>query len=114
MDENAKSRAKPDFSRNELRKLEGVTLKGGFCPSETGQKRADPVNHPSHYTSGPKCPGCGRTIECIDITAGMGFLDGSAQKYLWRYQLKGVPVEDLKKCRWYIDALIKKLEGEEL
>lgn len=69
------------------------------------------VEHPSHYTSGPKCPGCGRVIECIDITRHMGFNDGNAMKYLWRYKLKGVPVQDLKKCRQYLDWLIEDLES---
>lgn len=61
----------------------------------------DSVSHPSHYTSHPS------GVECIDITRHMGFLDGNAMKYLWRYSLKG-GVEDLKKCRQYLDWLIEK------
>ena len=65
----------------------------------------NPVDHPSHYTSG--------NIECIDaIEESMsydsfcGYLKGNILKYLWRYQLKNNPVQDLKKARWYLDLLI--------
>jgi len=72
----------------------------------------DPVNHPSHYTSG--------SIECIEaIKESMsfegfcGFLKGNVQKYLWRYQNKNNPLEDLKKARWYINKLIETVESKE-
>ncbi|OMC44729.1 hypothetical protein A5742_27545 [Mycolicibacterium fortuitum] len=56
------------------------------------------VNSPAHYTQGPPCPGCGRTIECIDVIAGRVWTIGSAMKYLWRMDLKGKPIEDLQKA----------------
>lgn len=66
---------------------------------------ADPVNHPEHYTKG--------SIECIDaIRASMskeefqGFLKASAMKYIWRYKLKGKPIQDLQKSIWYLNLLI--------
>ena len=69
----------------------------------------DAVNHPSHYT--------GAGIECIEaIKASMtpdalaGYLKGNVQKYLWRYEKKVNPIEDLKKARWYLDYLINELE----
>ena len=69
----------------------------------------DNVEHPYHYTQGD--------IECIDaIKASMsneafdGFLKGNALKYLWRYEDKGKPAEDLKKARWYLDKLISIVE----
>lgn len=68
----------------------------------------DPVNHPAHYTSGPACPGCGRTIECIDITEHMPFTLGNAIKYLWRADLKGAPIQDLEKAAWYIRREIER------
>lgn len=71
----------------------------------------DLVNHPSHYTSGG--------IECLDaLEASMtpieyaGFLKGQVFKYIWRYRLKGKPVEDLKKARFYLDRLIQITEKE--
>jgi len=71
-------------------------------------KQADPVEQPDHYNKG--------SIEAIEaIKASMpeqefkGYLKGNALKYLWRYDYKGKPVEDLRKCRWYVDRLIKEL-----
>lgn len=70
---------------------------------------SDPVNQPQHYASGE--------IECIDaIRASMtreafcGYLKGNVQKYMWRYEKKINPVEDIKKARWYSERLIKELE----
>lgn len=53
------------------------------------------VNHPTHYT--------GRNIgyECIDIAQYQPFCTGNVIKYLWRYNSKGTPLEDLRKARWY-------------
>lgn len=64
----------------------------------------DPVNHPQHYTSHPS------GIEVIQITEHMGFCLGNAVKYILRADLKGNPVEDLKKAAWYIDREIQKRE----
>lgn len=71
-------------------------------------KKVDPVDQPDHYNKG--------AIEAIEaIKASMpesefrGYLKGNALKYLWRYDYKGKPVEDLRKCRWYIERLIKEM-----
>ena len=60
----------------------------------------DPVNHPSHYTSGPSL---GR-LECLDITKWMPFTLGNAFKYAFRAGKKDPTrfVEDLQKARFYI------------
>ena len=78
-------------------------------------KKEDVVNSPSHYNNG--------SIECIEgIQASMsteafaGYLKGNCMKYLWRYDYKGKPVEDLQKAQCYLTKLIKELlfeEGEE-
>jgi hypothetical protein len=39
------------------------------------------------------------------------YLQGQALKYLLRLWCKGNSLEDAKKCRWYIDRLIGKLEA---
>lgn len=67
---------------------------------------ADMVNHPIHYTSHPS------GIEVIEITEHLGFCLGSAVKYLLRCDLKGKPIEDLKKARWYIEREIAKREKD--
>lgn len=70
---------------------------------------SDPVNSPSHYASGD--------IECIDaIKASMtreaflGYLKGNVQKYMWRYEKKVNPIEDVKKARWYMNKLVDELD----
>lgn len=72
----------------------------------------DPVNRPSHYTSGK--------VECIDaieaattgLTGAEAYHTGAALKYLWRWKHKN-GVEDLRKARWHLDRLIGENEGGE-
>lgn len=66
---------------------------------------SDAVNHPPHYTSHPS------GIECIAIVEHMGFCLGNAIKYIWRADLKGDAIEDLRKARFYIDREIEKRLG---
>lgn len=65
----------------------------------------DMVNKPKHYTSHLS------GIECIDVVRHMGFCLGNVVKYVWRADLKGSGLEDLKKARYYIDDEIKKREN---
>lgn len=73
----------------------------------------DNVNHPSHYTDGPKCPACGATVECITVTERMDFCRGNAMKYLWRAGKKGSSdeLEDLRKAAWYVSRAIENMEA---
>jgi hypothetical protein len=66
----------------------------------------DNVNHPRHYTKHPS------GVECIQITEHMGFNLGNAMKYIWRADLKGNQVEDLKKAVWYINREIQRINNE--
>ena len=68
----------------------------------------DTVNSPSHYNTG--------SIECIEAIeesmtpeAYRGYLKGNCMKYLWRYDYKGKPVEDLEKAQWYLAKLLKEM-----
>ena len=70
----------------------------------------DNVNHPKHYTSGK--------IEVIKIIEDQltseeyrGYIKGQVIKYITRERHKN-GLEDLKKARWYLDRLIKKMEKE--
>lgn len=60
------------------------------------------VNNPEHY-GGDAC------IEAIEASMPRemyeGFLRGNAMKYLWRYDKKGKPLEDLQKAMWYLERL---------
>jgi hypothetical protein len=84
------------------------TPKTDFLSKDFHALNDDPVNHPSHYTQGG--------IECIDaIKASMteaefrGFLKGQVIKYIWRYELKGKPGEDLNKADFYLKRLRKEV-----
>lgn len=57
----------------------------------------DNINHPAHYKNHPS----GR--ECIEIAGQMSFTLGNAFKYAYRCTEKGNPLDDLKKCRWYLE-----------
>lgn len=69
---------------------------------EVKMTQDDSVNHPPHYTRHPS------GVECITITEHMGFNLGNAMKYIWRADLKGDAVEDLRKACWYIAREIAK------
>ena len=66
----------------------------------------DPVNDPEHYrlASG---------LQCIDVIhqLDLNYHRGSAFAYLWRAGRKSGSdeLEDLKKCRWYLDREIERL-----
>lgn len=62
---------------------------------------SDLVNQPKHYTSHPS------GVECIQVTEHMGFNLGNALKYIWRCDLKGDSIEDLKKAEFYIKREIE-------
>ena len=71
----------------------------------------DLVNTPSHYRQ--------HDLEAIDGIKGSmsreefkGYLKGAALKYLWRYQYKKEPVEDLRKAKWYLDKSLKEVLDE--
>ena len=67
----------------------------------------DPVSSPKHYAD--------KEIEVIDyiddtVPDSYSFYFGNALKYLSRHLKKGKPIEDLEKCRWYIDRMIEDSE----
>lgn len=63
---------------------------------------SDNVNHPRHYTQHPS------GIEAITICEHMSFNLGNAMKYIWRADLKGDDIEDLRKAVWYVQREIEK------
>lgn len=66
----------------------------------------DPVNHPSHYTYGKY-----EVIEVLMDWFKDDPLAWQVGKYLARYKRKGNPLQDLKKARFYLEALIKEEES---
>lgn len=57
------------------------------------------VDHPPHYTAHPG------GVECIDLVERLPFCPGNAIKYLWRADLKGDRLTDLKKALWYVERV---------
>lgn len=66
----------------------------------------DPVNYPKHYTSHPS------GVEAITVCEHMNFNTGNAMKYLWRANLKGNTVQDLKKAIWYLEREIARISKQ--
>lgn len=64
----------------------------------------DKIN-PAHYKSHAS------GVECIQVIEWMSFNLGNAVKYIWRCDLKGAKLEDLRKARWYLDREIQRLEN---
>lgn len=83
-----------------------------FCDAEAEEIK-DPVNKPSHYTTGVgfEC------IECMQMILTreqyVGFLLGNAFKYIWRHKLKGNPKQDLEKADWYLQRAVEITGGTE-
>ena len=78
--------------------------------TEMETNEVDMVNRPSHYLYGK--------VECIvaiqesmSPEAFFGYCKGNCIKYLWRYERKGKPLEDLLKAQWYLERLISSYEG---
>lgn len=59
----------------------------------------DMVNHPPHYTAHPIFTG-----ECWDNLRCLSAAQYAAGKYLWRWDMKGDPAENLDKALWYLRA----------
>lgn len=74
----------------------------------TLEKSKEMVDHPKHYNAG--------AIEAIalieDQGLGEAFCAGNVIKYIMRYKLKGTPIEDLKKVKWYTERLISYYENK--
>jgi hypothetical protein len=70
--------------------------------------KEDMVNKPKHYQG---------KIECIELikdrvgaTRYPAYLEGNIWKYLYRHKDKEENVQDLKKCQWYLNELIRYYE----
>ena len=70
----------------------------------------DMVNSPAHYNfAGVEC------IDAIRAATDDGFeyyLQGNIMKYLWRFDYKDKPIEDLQKAKWYLDKLIEEVMAD--
>lgn len=79
---------------------------------ETPDEAYDVVSHPKHYNQGG--------VECIDALKAAtvdkrgieAVCVANIIKYLWRYEEKN-GVEDVRKAKWYLDRLLKEMEGQQ-
>ena len=73
--------------------------------------KIDMVNSPLHYNqSGIEC------IAAIQAALGPNFkyyLQGNIMKYLWRFDYKGKPLEDLQKAQWYLNTLMEDVAASD-
>ena len=76
-----------------------------YYTKKLSDTNTDMVNSPSHYNqSGIGC------IAAIQAALGPNFkyyLQGNVMKYMWRFDYKGKPLEDLQKAQWYLNTLIE-------
>ena len=92
-----------------LRKNSWKGLDQAWDDKKSSSTMEDPVNSPSHYTSGG--------IETIDYMEAKstpeefrGHLRLTTIKYLSRAGLKDDTLRDLKKAQWYLNALVDFIE----
>lgn len=90
----------PEFTEMIKENIPRAVPRIQYTPGERQAKaeipQHDPVNHPSHYTSGG--------IEVIDFIEAKKFNYnlGNAVKYISRSGLKGNKKQDLEKAIWYL------------
>jgi hypothetical protein len=59
-------------------------------------------------------------VECIEAiksaTVGKKGIEAvcvaNVIKYLWRYEEKGKPLQDVQKAKWYLDKLLNEIKDE--
>lgn len=81
-----------------------------YNPYTHSEVNKEMVEHPNHYNQGK--------YECLDVAMEIAkemegneaILFFNSFKYLWRYNFKN-GVEDLEKCRFYLNELIKLKES---
>ena len=68
-------------------------------------------NRPLYNQTGIEC------IHAISAATDKGFkyyLQGNVMKYLWRFDYKDKPLEDLQYAKWYLEKLIEEvMAGDE-
>ena len=66
----------------------------------------DAIN-PNHYKSECSLECYQAMIMVLGVEGFIHFCLGNAFKYMWRYQNKGKPKEDLEKSNWYLNKAIE-------
>lgn len=69
------------------------------------QMNNDLVNKPKHYNNHPS------GIECKEIAMFLPAPLANAVKYIWRYEDKENPQQDLEKCLWYLKETLNNMSS---
>ena len=111
--EETKQENESAIAANALAQLGGVQAEVTEAPKKERKRKDtiisrlnDPVNHPSHYTTGG--------IETIDFIEAkeLDYNLGNVVKYITRADKKGKKLEDLKKAQWYLNRAVSNLESK--
>ena len=100
------------MSRHEdyMKLMEDKEKEGKGGNAKIKWRNVDMVNNPPHYNqTGIEC------IHAISAATDEGFkyyLQGNIMKYLWRFDYKDKPIEDLQKAKWYLDKLIEEVMAD--
>lgn len=73
-------------------------------PTPRSEQPLDPVQRAAHYNRHPS------GLECRDIVRDLPFALGNLVKYLWRWEQKGSPVQDLQKALWYLREELERAQ----
>lgn len=94
------------ISMDDLHKMRKRMIEQGYEMEHEMPEKTDMIDHPPHYTA--------TAVEPIDVIEawGLGFHLGCCLKYLARCELKGRPIEDLEKARWYLDREIVRRKSK--
>ena len=92
--------------------IKNVTKADTRCDCVDCGSKIDLVNHPSHYQSKTGLEAISVIEAFTDGLNGIEATDtGNVIKYILRWKSKN-GLQDLKKCRWYLDHLIAHVEKQ--
>ena len=94
---------KLDYDLKDLVQI-GNEVNGCWSVTFNPKSDPDPVNHPPHYGGGDD------PYEAIKVIHAwnLGFDLGNVLKYIRRADLKGTPIQDLEKAKFYLEDEIKR------
>jgi len=92
-------------------KIQWLQEHGFMQTDEEPEKKDDLIHHPNHYNwRGTECKNCIWEFEGDE--GYKRYCEGNIMKYLYRYEKKGTPLQDLMKGREYWDFLIEQKKRE--
>jgi len=99
-----------EFMKEKFREEKTEMVQNIISTADRIGSKIDMVNSPPHYNqTGIEC------IHAISAATNTGFkyyLQGNILKYLWRFDYKDKPLEDLEKAKWYLDKLIEEVMAD--